>query len=93
MKKDTFALKLTKLIWAFLPFYNQIKMKKQNNFTLIKRAKQLAIEETKAKVLKLIERAKRSSGFCGIGEWTGSDDIDLMFECLDKMEEEVAKIK
>ena len=68
-------------------------MTKQNNFTLIKRAKQLAIEETKAKVLKLIKRAKMSSGFCGIGAWTGSNDIDLMFECLDKMEEEVVKIR
>jgi len=88
MKKDTFALKLTKLIWAFLPFYNQIKMTKQNNFTLIKRAKQLAIEETKVKVLEIIE----SMGECPCG-FMG--DIDNLCDRLDKdeLKQKVAKIK
>jgi len=54
-------------------------MTKLTNFTLIKRAKQLAIEETKAKVLKVLE---------DMFEFSNPDDI-----CFESVKEEVAKIK
>ena len=54
-------------------------MTKQNNFTLIKRAKQLAIEETKAKVLKIHQRLSNK-----IGSWSRYDK---------EFKQKVAKIK
>jgi hypothetical protein len=36
--------------------------------------------------LKIINEAKMTSGFAGIGEWRDDYDIKLMIDCLDKME-------
>ena len=49
-------------------------------------------EDIKDKILKVIDDARKTSGFCGIGAWTGSDDIDLMLECLDKIEEKIKEL-
>jgi len=50
-----------------------------------KKGRQDALKEVET----LLNKAKETSGFVGIGEWRDDYDLDLMHNCLDEMKKEL----